>query len=101
LQKTKILAYLSDFPLSQTVETGSGGPNSLLFNGNWGYFPGVKRPEGDVDHSPPYTTEVRKEWIYTSTSHLWFHSVGRDNFLSLNCLFTIKKAYTTSCGINI
>jgi hypothetical protein len=30
--------------------------------------PGVKRPEREADHSPPASAEVKKIWIYTSTS---------------------------------
>jgi hypothetical protein len=28
---------------------------------------GVKRPGGEVDHSPPTSAEVKETWIYTST----------------------------------
>jgi hypothetical protein len=31
------------------------------------WFPGVKRPGREVDHSPPTTAEVKKMWIHTST----------------------------------
>jgi hypothetical protein len=31
-----------------------------------GYFPGVKRPGRDVDHSPPSSAEVKKGYSYTS-----------------------------------
>jgi hypothetical protein len=30
-------------------------------------FPGVKRPGGEADHSPPTSAEVKKMWVYTST----------------------------------
>jgi hypothetical protein len=30
--------------------------------------PGVKRPGREADHSPPASVEVKKMWIYTSTS---------------------------------
>jgi hypothetical protein len=43
------------------------GPPSLLFNGYWGSFPGVKRPRREPDHSPPASAEIKKTWIYTST----------------------------------
>jgi hypothetical protein len=29
--------------------------------------PGVKRPDREVDHSPPASAEVKKTWIYTSS----------------------------------
>jgi hypothetical protein len=33
----------------------------------WGFFPGVKQPGHEDDHSPPTSAEVKKIWIYTST----------------------------------
>jgi hypothetical protein len=35
--------------------------------GTGGFFPGVKRPGREADHSPPATAEIKKIWIYTST----------------------------------
>jgi hypothetical protein len=35
--------------------------------GTAGFFPGVKRQEGEADHSLPTSVEVKKMWIYTST----------------------------------
>jgi hypothetical protein len=40
----------------------------LLSNRYWGLFhQGVKQPEHEADHSPPF--KVRNVWNYTSTSH--------------------------------
>jgi hypothetical protein len=36
------------------------GPPSDVFNGYQGSFPDVKRPECDVDHSPPSSVDVKK-----------------------------------------
>jgi hypothetical protein len=36
--------------------------------GTGGSSPGVKRPDREVDHSPPTSAEVKKMWIYTATS---------------------------------
>jgi hypothetical protein len=44
------------------------GPPSLLFNGYRGLSPEVKRPEREADHSPSTSAEVKKMWIYESTS---------------------------------
>jgi hypothetical protein len=45
------------------------GPPNLLSNGYRGLSPPeVKRPGREFDHSPPASAEVRKMWIYTSTS---------------------------------
>jgi hypothetical protein len=30
--------------------------------------PGVKRPGREADHSPPNSAEIKKTWVYTSTS---------------------------------
>jgi len=50
------------------VQTGSGGPPTLLSSGNRGSFPGVKRPGREADHSPPSSVMV-KECV-----ELYFHS---------------------------
>ena len=42
--------------------------------------PGVKRQGREVDHSPPFGTEVKNEWSYTSTPPVCLHGVDRDNF---------------------
>jgi hypothetical protein len=46
------------------------GPPNLLSNGYRGraFYPGVKRPGCEADHSPPTSAEVKKMWIYTSTT---------------------------------
>ena len=36
------------------------GPPTVVFNGYQGSFPDVKRPECDVDHSPPSSVDVKK-----------------------------------------
>jgi hypothetical protein len=43
------------------------GPPNLLFKGYRELFPEVRRPGREADHSPPYSAEVKKTWIYTST----------------------------------
>jgi len=46
------------------------GPPSLLYNG-YRVFPGGKlRPGRGVDHSPPFSPRLRKEYSYTSTPPL-------------------------------
>jgi hypothetical protein len=40
------------------------GPPNLLYNG----YQGVKRPGREADHSPAASVEIKKMWIYTSTS---------------------------------
>ena len=53
---------------------------TLLFNGNRGSFPGVKRPGNDVDHSTSASTEVKCKWGYTSTPPTCLHGVYKENF---------------------
>ena len=36
------------------------GPPSLLYNGYRFFFPGVKRPGRDVDHTSPYRADVKE-----------------------------------------
>jgi len=43
------------------------GPPILSLNRNWNSIPVVKRPELDVDHSPPSSDEVKNEWSYKFT----------------------------------
>jgi hypothetical protein len=40
---------------------GLWGPPSLLFNGYRGFFPGVKRPGRQINHSPPSSAEIKNE----------------------------------------
>ena len=40
---------------------------------------GVKQPGRDIDYSPS-SAEVRNKWMSTSTPHMCFHGVDRDNF---------------------
>jgi hypothetical protein len=57
-----------EFSLLQIVQTGSGVHLTSYKMGTGGSFPGVKRPESESDHSPPTSAEIKKKWIYTSTS---------------------------------
>jgi hypothetical protein len=45
--------------------------------------PGLKRPERGVNHSLSYSTKVKNEWSYASTSPIYIHGVGKENF---NCI---------------
>jgi hypothetical protein len=45
------------------------GPPRLLSNVYGGALSlGIKRPKREADHSPPTSAEVKKTWVYTSTS---------------------------------
>jgi hypothetical protein len=80
------------FPSSLCVQTGSGGPPSLLSNGYWGTFPGGKaRPGRDAGHSPPSSAEVVNEYELhilcpcASTGVLWDWFTFTNFNLSSNC----------------
>jgi hypothetical protein len=57
-----------EFSLLHVVQTGSGFHPTSYTMGPGGSFSGVKRPGREADHSPPTSAEVKKMWIYTSTT---------------------------------
>jgi hypothetical protein len=50
-------------------------PPSLLSNVYYGFFPGVKRPGREADHSVPFSAEVKNVWSCTSTPPIRLHGV--------------------------
>jgi len=67
---------------SAPVQTGHGGPPSLLYNG-YRVFPGGKEwPGRDADPSPPSSAVVMKEYSYTSTLPM-----GRTACTESQCLY--------------
>ena len=44
-------------------------PRSILFSGYLGVFPGLNRPGYEVNHSSPFSVEVKNKWNCTSTLH--------------------------------
>jgi hypothetical protein len=56
-----------NFSLLHRVQTGSGAYPSSYPMGTRVSFSGVKRPEREIDHSPPSSAEVKNAWSYTST----------------------------------
>ena len=42
-------------------------------------YPGINRPGREVNHSPPFSAEVKNEWSCDSTPALCLHGVDRDN----------------------
>jgi hypothetical protein len=58
-------------------------PSSLLFHECHVSFPGVKRPEREVNYLPPFSAGVKKEWIHASTPHVCLHGLDRGNFILL------------------
>jgi hypothetical protein len=56
------------------------GPPTFIFSGYRGSFAGTKRPECEVNHSPPSSTQVKKQWNCTITPPICLHGVDRDKF---------------------
>jgi len=69
-----------DISLSPKLPDRPCEPSILLFNGFWNSVPGVMRPELEVNHSHPYSTDVEHEWNCTSTPTIRLYGVDRDNF---------------------
>jgi hypothetical protein len=63
------------FSSVKSLEKSRLGPLNHLFNGYRGSFPGVKRPERDIDHSSPSSTEVNK-WSCASNPPTYLNGVG-------------------------
>jgi hypothetical protein len=49
-----------NFSLHHRVQNGSGAHPTSYPMGSRGSFLGVKRPEREIDHSPPYSAEVKE-----------------------------------------
>jgi hypothetical protein len=60
--------YGQEFSRLLVVQTGTRVHPTSYTMGTGISFPGVKRPRREADHSPPTSAEVKKMWIYTSTS---------------------------------
>ena len=69
-------------------------PPSLLFNGNWGSFPGVKQLGCDFDHWPPSSTEIKNEWSYISVPPICLHCVDRDYICVCMCVCIHTHTHT-------
>jgi hypothetical protein len=57
-----------EFSLLQVVQTTSEAHPASYLMGNRGFPPGVKRTGREADQSPPTIAEVKKIWVYISTS---------------------------------
>jgi hypothetical protein len=64
-----------------------------------GSFPGVKRPGREVDHPPPPSAEVMKEWSYTSTPPL--DPCGLLQGETIPYLTTERRVWTTTFGAEL
>ena len=81
-----------DYFPPQNVQAVSGAHPASYSVGNGSYIPGGKVARHKVDHSPPSTAKVKKEWSRTSTS-LWFHGMDRDNFTCQTELYWMASSF--------
>jgi hypothetical protein len=90
MTRVKFPARAKRFSLSLHVQTGSGAhPASYPMN-TGSFYPEVKRPGCEADHSPPYSAKVKKKWSYTFTNPqvfmAWCVVSTRDKFIFIFCI---------------
>jgi hypothetical protein len=71
----RFLAGAGNFSLHHHVQNGSGVHPASYPIGTRGFFPGVKRPGREADHSPPSSAKVKNAWSYTSTPPVRLHGM--------------------------
>jgi hypothetical protein len=96
-----MLGELVNFhPLEIIIDYRVRAPPSLLFNGYRHYFPALKRPERDVDHSSPSNVDVKDEWSCTSTRpHAFMTCTGSGCFTEFfNCCKIRDEHFGVTCS---
>jgi hypothetical protein len=58
--RVRFPAGAGNFSLHHRVQNGSGAHTASYPMGTMDYFPGVKRPGPEADHSPPSSAEVKE-----------------------------------------
>jgi len=73
----RILTGTRDYSLLQNLQTGSASSQPP---GRWvpGSLSGQRRPEREVNHSPPSSAQAKSEWSFTSTLAICLHGLGRE-----------------------
>jgi hypothetical protein len=74
-----------NFSLHHRLQNGSGTHPASYLMGARGFFPGVKRPGREADHSPPSSAEVKELvelYLYFANTSSWRGAQlkHRDNF---------------------
>ena len=77
--RVRILAEAIVFYFPTHLDKLCSSP-SLLLNGYQSSIMEVKQPGCKVNHSPPFSAEIKKEWSYTCSSPVSLHGVTRENF---------------------
>jgi len=75
----QIPAVARDFIFSTIVQTGYSAHTAVYSRGT-GFFPGIKWPGREADHSPSSSAEMNV-WSYTTTLLLCHHHVEKDKFI--------------------
>jgi hypothetical protein len=57
-----------EFCVRHCIQSGSGAHPASCLVGTGGFFPGLKRPGREDDHSPPSSVEVTSVWRCTFTN---------------------------------
>jgi hypothetical protein len=73
--RVRFSAGAGNFSRHHRVQTGSGAHPASYPVGTRGFFPGVKRPGREADHSTPSSAEVKNVWSYISTPLIRLYGV--------------------------
>ena len=73
--------------LRQSVKTDSGAHPASCPLDSGVYSPGVKRPVGEANHSPPFSAVLKNEWIYTSSPPTCLHGLAWHGVMEFACSF--------------
>jgi hypothetical protein len=65
------------FLTPHVVQTGSGAHSASYPMGTGGFYPGIKQPGSEADHSPPTSAEVKN--THTSSRHSVYLVTHGDN----------------------
>ena len=65
--ETKQIVHPVEAGFSHSPGPSLGSPKILFNEHTGGSFPGIKATGCETDHTRPRKTEVRNEWIYTTT----------------------------------
>jgi hypothetical protein len=91
-KKAKIMFVYFNIYVFSSSQTSDRlwGPPSLLFYWYQIYFPRVKRPGREIDHSPPSSAEFKNEWIKDSLLLCFHMAVGKKKG-ALNSLLVTRQ----------
>ena len=79
------------FDSSLKLQTRSGAHQVSYSVGTGRYFPSLKRPELEVDHSRPSNAEIMNKWSCTSTPPVCLHVVCMEYVIFINCSWVYTR----------